>query len=108
MATATLTATPPDPALFAEGARVVVAVNRGYRLCQDRPFACRYSCKCGACDGTTTLHEGTSRGVAYYADNSIEALIVLDDEELVTGAAVWPEAGRHIVRFRAPSGDACY
>lgn len=81
---------------FTAGARVTIARLSGYVLHQNRPMGCRrYGCKCGRCNGTTALLDGTSRGVVYYADNSIEAVVDLDD------------GTDFLARLKPPSGDPC-
>jgi hypothetical protein len=79
-----------------KGDRVEVEVLTGYRLHQERPFACRPACTCGSCYGTTTVYPGTVTNMLYYADNSIESEVLCDDGQTRT------------MRHKPPSGDVCY
>lgn len=78
-----------------KGDRVVVPVLSGYKLVQNRPFDCRYSCHCGTCNGSTTEYPGTVDNVIYWADNSVEAEVRCDDGEM------------RLLRLKPPSGDVC-
>ena len=63
----------------AVGDRFEVTELNGYRLVQDRPFACRPVCTCGACDGTRTRYPGTVTGIIAWMDNSTDAVVMCDD-----------------------------
>lgn len=78
-----------------EGQRVEVPVLSGYRLVQERPFDCRYSCKCGKCNGSTTCYPGVVSKIIYWADNSTEAVVKCDDGQ------------ERRMMLRAPHGDVC-
>lgn len=91
-----------------EGERVEVPVLTGYKLVQNRPFECRswspdpvtgkYSsgCKCGECNGHTTVYEGTVERVIRWMDNSIEIIVACDDGETRRQTLVHPH------------GDVCF
>lgn len=96
-----------------KGTHVAVDIHTGYVLHQHRPYECKtwlpdpdrkghYAtrCRCGKCDGITTQMTGTYEGTTYWAENSIEGQVLLD--EPVDGRAY------HTVHFAAPSGDRCY
>lgn len=76
-----------------EGQRWVVGELTGYQLVQNRPLDHR-SCYCG--DGTTTYAAGTVVAITYWADNSRDCTVELEDGRKVT------------VQLAAPSGDACF
>jgi hypothetical protein len=73
----------------------VITRRPGYKLIQNRPFDCRYSCRCGACNGVLTEHHGIVERVVYYADNSIEAEVRMADGTIM------------IDMVKSPSGDIC-
>jgi hypothetical protein len=79
-----------------QGDRFSVSVLRGYRLVQNRPFECRPVCRCGECNGHTTVYDGTVERVIYWADNSIEVMVRCDDGEL------------RYRRLVGPHGDVCF
>ena len=91
-----------------EGDRYDVSVLTGYKLHQERPGLCnqwaphpdtgRYTsgCKCGKCNGVTTVHPGTVERLIYWADNSREAIVKCDDGET------------RRVMLAPPSGDICF
>jgi hypothetical protein len=96
-----------------EGDRITVSKLTGYKLVQNRPMECRtwrpsslpenkgkYTSSCegacgGNCNGVTTYHEGTVEKVIFWADNSIEAQVRLDDGTI------------HTKQYVAPHGDVC-
>ncbi len=92
----------------ADGTRITVSILEGYKLSQNRPMECRtagtdprtgkwtFGCKCGTCNGVTREAEGTVERTVFWADNSIETFVALD------------EGGRHIIRHKMPSGDLCF
>jgi hypothetical protein len=86
----------PEPTLSSsEGDRVGIRVRTGYRLVQDRPTDCRWGCRCGECDGSVRILAGTVERIVWYADNSTEAVVLLD------------EGGRHNVTVVSAHGDVC-
>ena len=84
-----------------KGTRVRVSILWGYVYVQNRPAECRGACKCGECYGRTTWHAGEWQGVTYWADNSIDGQVKLD-EPLANGYTYYT------VHFSAPSGDRCF
>lgn len=78
---------------WAKGQRRVVSELTGYLPVQHRELDHR-DCHCGS--GVTTYSVGTVTGLTWWADNSREAAVTLDDGRVVT------------VQLAPPSGDACY
>lgn len=78
------------------GSRTEVHELQGYKLVQNRPFACRPVCRCGECNGRSVTYPGTVVQTWYYADNSIETEVRCDDG--VT----------RYIRHVAPHGDLCF
>lgn len=82
-----------------KGDRVDVPVLIGYRLEQERPFACRWTCRCfgpATCHGLTVHYPGTVSELIYWADNSREARVLCDDGRTRT------------LHLAPPSGDVCF
>jgi hypothetical protein len=69
---------------------------KGYKMYQDRPYDCRYSCVCGTCNGVTIEHTGVVTEVIYWADNSIDLRVLCADGQT------------RKTQFDGPHGDLCF
>lgn len=75
------------------GDRYIVGELSGYQLIQNRSFDHR-NCHCG--NGIITYSAGTVTGRTFWADNSIDVTVTLEDGRTVTD------------QIAAPSGDVCF